>query len=599
MGKINDFFFKLFKKKSLKKPWLDYYSREEQTIKFTKKSIYDYMVDEVGNDKDFIALNYFENRISYNDFFKSINKCARALREFGVKEKDVVTICMPNMPEAIYIFYACNKIGAVSDIIHPLSSPEQVKFYLKESKSRFLFLVDFNYDKMKDIIPETLVYKTILVSPKESMPIGLSIGYSLTRGIKTKKPRLIDSSYMDWKKFMSYGNSNLREYHAKMSSEDLALILHSGGTTGTPKGIMISNYSFNAIAQQSAVNVIDVRPKDKIVTVLPIFHGFGLGICIHTPLCLKVETILMPEYSANRFYKIWKNDKPHVILGVPTLWEGMMSNKKFDDVDMSQLKYIISGGDYLSIQAETRINNFLHKHGAKVNILKGYGMTESVAATAYTFPGTNEPGCIGIPMVGNNYKICNPETMEDLPFGEEGEICVNGPTLMMGYLNNKKETNQVIKIHKDGKKWLHTGDIGYISPNGIVYFTSRLKRMIVVSGFNVYPSMIEKVILKHKDVDKVCVIGIPHPYKIHVPKAFIVLKNGVKSSSKLKREIKELCENELAAYSIPKYIEFRDDLPKTLYNKTDYKLLEDEEVQKYEKEKEIKHMGDINYLNQY
>lgn len=582
MGKINDFFFKLFKKKSADKPWLDYYSREERSIKFTHKSIYDYMVDEVGNDKDFIALNYFENRISYNDLFNNINMCARALREFGVKEGDVVTICLPNMPEAIYAFYGCNKIGAVADIIHPLSSAEEVKFYLNESKSRYLFLVDFNYDKLKDVIPSTLVYKTILVSPKESMPIGLSIGYGLTRGIKTKKPRLSDTSYMTWKGFIKYGVSNMREYHANMKSDDLALILHSGGTTGTPKGIMISNYSFNAIAQQSGVNVIDVRPRDKIVTILPIFHGFGLGICVHTPLCLKVETILMPEYDAKRFYKIWKYDKPHVILGVPTLWEGMMSNKKFDDVDMSQLKYIISGGDFLSVPAETRINNFLHRHGAKVSILKGYGMTESVAATCYTFPGTNEPGSIGIPMVGNTYKIVDPDTLEEKPLGEEGEICVNGPTLMMGYMNNKEETDNVIRKHKDGKKWLHTGDIGYISLNGVVYYTQRLKRMIVVSGFNVYPSVIEGVIAGHKAVSKVCVIGIPHPYKIHVPKAFVVLKEGVNPTNRIKREILDLCRKELAIYSVPKEIEFKDELPKTLYNKIDYRALEEEEKRKKE-----------------
>ena len=445
MGLISNFFFKLFKPKNSDKPWLDYYSRKEKTIKFTKKSIYDYMVDEVGNDLDFTCLNYFNNRISYNDFFNSINTCARALREFGVKEGDIVTICMPNMPEAIYAFYACNKIGAVADIIHPLSSPEQIKFYLNESKSRYLFLVDFNYEKFKDVLTSTLVYKTILVSPKESMPFPLSIGYTLTRSIKTKKPKLSDTSYMSWKEFKRYGISNLREYHADVNCNDLALILHSGGTTGTPKGIKISNYSFNAMAQQSGVNVIAVRPKDKILTILPIFHGFGLGICVHTPICLKVETILMPEYDANRFYKIWKKDKPNVILGVPTLWEGMMSNKKFKNVDMSGLKYIVSGGDYLRIKDEVRINNFLHQHGAKVDICKGYGMTESVAATCYTFPGVNEPGSIGIPMVGNTYKIINPKSGKECPLGEEGEICVNGPTLMMGYLNNPRETKNIIK----------------------------------------------------------------------------------------------------------------------------------------------------------
>lgn len=573
-------FTKLFKVHHKNEPWLDYYSREERKIKFTNKSVYHFMKDEVGEDTDFIALNYFENRINYNELFNNINVCARALRSFGVKEKDVVTICLPNMPEAIYVIYACNKIGAIADIIHPLSSPEQVKFYLKENKSRFFFLVDFNYIKMKDIIEDTLVYKTILVSPSLSMPLGLSIGYKLTRTLTMKRPSFMDSDYMSWRDFMLAGVGYHKEFEADVKKDDTALILHSGGTTGTPKGIMISNYSFNALAQQAAVNVIDVRPKDKIVTILPIFHGFGLGICVHTPLCLKVETILMPEYDPNRFYKIWKNDKPHVILGVPTLWEGMMSNKKFAKIDMSQLKYIISGGDYLSIPAEMKINEFLHKHGAHVNISKGYGMTESVAATAYTFPGTNEPGSIGIPMVGNTYKICDPETGKELEIGQEGEICVNGPTLMQGYLNNPKETADILREHKDGKKWLHTGDIGYIATNGVVYYTQRLKRMIIVSGFNVYPSMIEGVLEKHSAVKKACVIGIPHPYKMHVPKAFLILNEGYSDSHKLRKELKELCEAELSIYSVPKEFEVRKEFPKTLYSKIDYKKLEKEEEHK-------------------
>ena len=292
-------FFK--KRKNINEPWLDYYSREDRKIKFTKKSIYRFMHDSEVIDKNLIAFNYFDHKITYKEFFNNIDIAAKGLREFGVKNGDVVTICLPNMPEAIYVFYACNKIGAVADIIHPLSSKEQVKLYLQESKSRYLFLVDFNYEKLKDIIPETLVYKIILVSPKESMPKILSIGYTLTRSIKMKKPKKYEHEYMSWNEFLFYGISNKKDYEAKVKSNDLALILHSGGTTGLPKGIMISNYNFNAIAQQGAVNVIDVRPGDKIVTILPIFHGFGLGICVHTPLCLGVEVILMPEYNENRF----------------------------------------------------------------------------------------------------------------------------------------------------------------------------------------------------------------------------------------------------------------------------------------------------------
>ena len=572
---IKNLFVKVFKKKKKNAPWLDYYSRDERKIKFTDKSIYNYLVDEVGDDLDYIALNYFNNRISYTEFFDNINVCARALRSYGVKEGDIVTICLPNMPEALYAFYACNKIGAIADMVHPLSSPEQIKFYLKENKSRFLFLVDFNYAKFKDVLEDTLVYKTILVSPKLSMPLGLSIGYTLTRSIRTKRP-FNDRDYMSFKEFMLKGVTYAKDFSAKVGKDDVAIILHSGGTTGSPKGIMISNYNFNALAQQSAVNVIDVRPRDKIVTILPIFHGFGLGVCIHTPLCLKVETILMPEYDANRFYKIWKNDKPHVILGVPTLWEGMMSNKKFDNVDMSQLKYMVSGGDYLSVAQETKINEFLHKHGAHINIMKGYGMTESVAATCYTFPGTNEPGSIGIPMIGNDYKICDPETNKELDLGEEGEICVNGPTVMVGYLNNPEETANILRKHDDGKVWLHTGDIGYISSNGIVYFTQRLKRMIIVSGFNVYPAMIEKVLESHPAVKKSCVIGIPHQYKMHVPKAFLILNDGYSDSLKLRKELKDMCKNQLAVYSVPKEFEIRKEFPKTMYNKVDYKQLEKE-----------------------
>lgn len=579
MGTFKDLFIRLFKKKNKHAPWLDYYSKEDKKIKFTDKNIYEYLKYMVGEDKDFIALNYFGNRISYNTMFEKIEQTSRALRSLGVKQGDIVTICMPNTPEAVITFYACNNIGAVADMIHPLSSAVQVKRYLNESKSRILLLIDVAYDRVKDILCETSVYKTIIASAKDSMPLTMNIAYQITRGIKVKKPKF-DQDFITWRDFLLRGLTYNKPYINNMKSKDVAIILHSGGTTGYPKGIMISNYNFNAEAQQGSINVCEVRPKDKIITILPIFHGFGLCISIHCPLCLRVETILIPEFDNKRFHKIMKNYKPNVIAGVPTLWEAMLDNKKFDDVDLSSLKYMISGGDYLTIPMERKINNFLHTHNAKICISKGYGMTESVAASAYTFEGTNEPGSIGIPMIGNSFCICDPQTNEVLPFGMEGEICVNGPTVMIGYYNNKEETKKVLKKHKDGKTWLHTGDIGYITPDGIIYFTQRLKRMIVSSGFNVYPNMIEEVIEKHPDVKKCCVIGIPHPYKMEVPKAFITLNKKAKANSKLKKELKELCKQELAAYSIPKEYEFRDELPKTLYGKIDFKRLEKEELEK-------------------
>lgn len=583
MRLIKDFLTKLFKEKKDEEPWLAYYSKEDRAIKFTNQTIYEYLVDGVGQDKDYIALNYFNNRISYNELFDKIEQAGKSLRYLGVKQGDVVTICMPNTPEAVIMFYACNSIGAVADMVHPLSAPEQIKHYLNESKSRILLLIDVSYDRVKNILDETLVYKTIIVSASDSMPTLMSIGYQITRGIKIKKPRFIDADFINWSEFLLKGITYNKPNTSTMKSKDLAIILHSGGTTGKPKGIMVSNYNFNAEAQQDGVNVYDIRPKDKIVTILPIFHGFGLCVCVHCPLALKVETILVPEFDADRFHRMMKAHKPNILAGVPTLWEAMMNNKKFDDVDLSSLKYVISGGDYLTIPMEERMNKFLRTRGANISISKGYGMTESVAATAYTFNGTNEPGSIGIPMIGNSFTICKPETIEPLPYGEEGEICVFGPTIMMGYLNDKEEEKKVLKKHKDGNIWLHTGDIGYISPDGIIYFTQRLKRMIVSSGFNVYPSMIEEVIEKHPKVAKCCVIGVPHPYKMHVPKAFIILKNNEEATFKIKKELKELCKNSLAVYSIPKDFEFRDSLPKTLYGKVDFKKLEEEGKEENEK----------------
>lgn len=581
---IKKLLIKLFKIKD-NRPWLEYYSKEDKKIKFTKKNIYEYLVYSVGTDMDYTALNYFGNKISYSELFDNINLMSRALKQFGIKEKDVVTICMPNTPEAIIAFYACNNIGAIADMIHPLSSANEIKYYLNSSKSKLLFLLDSNYEKVNPILSETNVKKTVLLSPKISMPLITNIGYELTRGYKVKKPLFYDNRFITYKEFIKDGYQYLDKISSNMTYKDIALILHSGGTTGTPKGITLSNYNFNALAMQCGVLVSSAKPKDKLLTILPIFHGFGLGVCVHCPLTLKIETILVPEFNAKTFHKLFKTHKPNMIAGVPTLWEAMMSNKNFDNVNLSSLKYVISGGDYLSVPFENKMNEFLRLHGANVKVTKGYGMTESVAATSYTFEGTNEPGSIGIPLVGNSFCVCKPNSTDTVEFGEEGELCVSGPTVMQGYLNNKKETDNVLKLHKDGKVWLHTGDLGYITNNGLIYFTGRIKRMIISSGFNIYPSLIESVIEAYPGVDKCCVIQVPHKYKMHVPKAIVVLKKDVKPNNKIKKDLMKLCKNNLALYSLPSDIEFVNSLPKTLYNKIDYRKLEEEALKLYEEKR--------------
>lgn len=569
----------LKKEKEHKDSHLHFYDEESQKIEFSNLSIYEYLKSEVGDELDLFALNYFDNRITYRELFRKINLIAKALKYIGISKNDVVSICVPNTPEAIEIFYATSKIGAVAEMIHPLSSEVEVKKYLEESDSKVLFLYDENYKKYENLINE-LSIKVVLLGVSESMPKKMKLAYKALNCLKKNSQLEYSCKLLSWQTFINSGYLYHKKIEEKTSSKNLAVILHSGGTSGTPKGIMISNYSFNAMARQGAINVINVEPKDKILTVLPIFHGFGLGVCVHCPLCLKVEVILMPIFELKTYKKLIKKWKPNVLAGVPTMWEAMLNSSKFKRIDLSCLKYVISGGDTLSLKTEKRMNEFLALNHASIKITKGYGLSESLAAVVYTFDEVNSLGALGIPMIGNEISICIPNTTIDIGKEMEGEICIFGPTLMMGYLNNKKETKNVLKLHDDGKIWLHTGDMGKIDKDGILYFTGRLKRMIVSSGFNIYPSRIEEIILSHDSVLECAVIGIPHPYKMQVPKAFVVLKEDYTPNVILKAELRLLVKNNLAEYVGLKEIEFVKEIPKTIYKKIDFKKLEEEEKSK-------------------
>lgn len=564
--------FDIFKKKDR---WDNCYSKDELDIKIDNLSIYENMKVNAQNYLDIDAFNYFGKTTSYRVFLEDIDKCAKAFLAHGIKKGDIVTICMPNTPEAITCFYALNKIGAISNMIHPLSGEKEIKNYLISTKSVMLVMIDLCYEKIKNIIDETNVYKTIVISAKDSMPFLTGVGYYLLQGFKTEKPKS-NSKFITYKEFIEksigYGN----EYNIEINVNEPAVILHSGGTTGIPKGILLSNANFNSLANQAKKVFKKIEVGDKCLTVLPIFHGFGLGVSLHCPLCLGVTCILVPQFNSKKFDKLLVKNKPNVLLGVPTLYEALINinNKK---LDLSGLKYVISGGDILSSNLEKRINKFLQAHGSSEKINQGYGMTESLAAVCLSYGKYAKEGSIGIPFPGNSIKIVKPNTQEEVKDNTDGEICISGPTVMLGYLDNEKETNEVLQIHDDGKLWLHTGDMGYIDDNGFIFYKQRIKRMIVSSGYNVYPSYIETVIEDHKDVLQCSVIGIPHKYKVEVPKAYIVLKEGIEPSVSVKNDIKKYCEKNLAKYSIPYEFEFRKSLPKTLLGKIDVNKLKNDE----------------------
>ena len=576
MGLLNIFGIK----SKPKAPWEKFYKNNETKLVVPDMTIYEYFKTRAEEHMDSIAMEYMGSTISYKEMLRQIDICAKSFRSQGIRKGDVVTICMPNTPEGLISFYALNRIGAIANMIHPLSSEQEIKHYLNSTHSVMLVMIDIIYEKVAGIIKETEVYKTIIVSAGSSLKIWKKFGYLATKSYKIKKP-FFKGEYMFWRDFMNRGVNYNGNSEFKMGKDDPAVFLHSGGTTGTPKAIVLANSNFNAMAVQIESLFTALKPNDHILAIMPIFHGFGLAVSICAPLTFGCTIYLVPQFDARTFDKLIMRTKPQVLVGVPTLFEALM-NKDNKHMNLSYVKYIISGGDSLTPELASKINEYLSSKGCTAKVSQGYGLTEATAAVALGLNEYNLPGSIGIPFPGNYIKICKAHTQEDVKPGEIGEICVCGPTVMMGYLDNEKETNDALQIHKDGNMWLHTGDMAYMNEDGIIFYQARLKRMIITSGYNVYPSQIENVIESHEAVLKCTVIGVPHPYKQEVAKALIVLKNGYSESLSLKKEIKELCEKNLARYSIPRDFEFRKSLPKTLIGKVDLKKLQEEEREKGE-----------------
>ena len=562
---------KIHKEKHL---WDKFYPKDKRSIKVPNMSLYEYIYDNNKDRLDNIAINYFNKKTTFRELFEKIDICAKAMRSQGIRPGDVVGVCMANTPEAVVAFYAISKIGAIANMIHPLSAEEEIKQSLIDTNSVMLIAINLTYKNVKNIIEQTNVYKTVIVSPKDSMPLLTGIGYYLIQDRKIKTPS--NEMFIKWKDFMNKGLNYSSDVLVKTTDKQPAVILHSGGTTGTPKHILLSNGDINVVVGQAQISLPDLDDTDKMLTILPLFHCFGLVETLHFPLATGASVILVPKFDASRFDKLLTKYEPTIIPGVPTLFEALTSNKHMENVDLSKVKYVVSGGDTLNEENNHKVNEFLRKHHCRHNIVQGYGLTETSGGCVFATTGTDKLGSSGIPLVGNDLKIIDIDTKEELPPNSKGEILISGPSVMLGYLNNEEETNEVLEKDKNGKIWVHTGDMGYINEDGLLFFVQRIKRLIIVSGYNVFPSHIEEILNKHDYILNSCVIGIPHPYKIQVPKAYIVLKSDVKNSISVRKEIKEYCEKNLSKYMIPKEFVFRESLPKTMIGKVDYRRLEQE-----------------------
>lgn len=525
------------------------------------------------------AFEFMGGHTTFKKMMQQIDQVARSLRALGIKEGDCVTVCMPNAPQTVLMFYAINKVGAIASMIHPLSSENEIEFYLNDSNSVLAITLDQFYSKFEAIREKVKLKNLIITSVADALSPVMKVGYKLTEGRKIK-PIPKDAPVIMWKDFLAKGLTFTGEAEVVRHGRDAAVILYSGGTTGVSKGIMLSNLNFNALAMQTISMANCFKPGMSILSIMPMFHGFGLGIGIHTFLYVGGRCILVPRFTPASFAKLIKDKKPNFIAGVPSLYEALLRTDEIKNADLSCLKGVFSGGDSLSPELKKRFDKFLTEHNGKVVIREGYGTTESVTASCLTPYNTARENSIGIPFPDTYYCIVKPGTNDVVPYGEEGEICQAGPTIMMEYRNQPEETANTMRVHDDGLTWVHTGDLGIMDAEGFLYFKQRIKRMIVTNGYNVYPSILEGIIDKHEAVHMSCVIGVPDAIKIQKVKAFVMLKPGFEQSEEMKQSILEHCKKNIAKYAMPYDLEFRDELPKTLVGKVAYRVLEEAELKK-------------------
>ena len=562
---------------SIDKPWLKYYNKEAINAPLPKCTIYEYLMENNRDYPEDIAILYLGRKIKYGELFRQIDRTAAAFAALGVKPGEIVTVALPSIPEALYVVYALNKIGAVANMIHPLAGEKEILHYLNEVQSKVAVLFEGTYSIIKDSIGQTKVKHAVIVSAGESLPFGVKQLYFL-KIPRAKLPK--PSVFQSWKDFLTAG-ANTAAPSVQKDPHTMALISHTGGTTGEPKGVMCSDCNINALIYQSYCCFDHHERQHRSLVVLPPFINYSLIQSMLEMLYLGYTVILLPKYEPNEIKNYIRKYKPNVILSIPPYWEKLLDNSDTKAVDMSCFEQIYYGGEAMSEDVESAVNQVLKRYGSKIALLKGLGSTELMAVASQTYPWCNDVGSVGIPLAKMNCKIVDPETQEEKTYSERGEICFTGPTLMLGYYNNPEATNGIVKKHEDGQRWLHTGDIGYIDNNGVIYVTGRIKRIMPTKGSDgnvtkLFPDRIEKAIYQHPAVELCCVVGIPDEERINYPKAFVVTKAGVIKDDALTNELLRLCNDKLPGYMVPEEIEYRVDLPRTARGKIDYRELERE-----------------------
>lgn len=557
---------------SIDKPWLKYYNEDVINGSYKELSIYDYLYENNKNYLSQTSLHYLGNDISYGDVFKKIKESAAALQAYGCKRGDIVTIALPCMPEAVYLVFACSYIGAVANMIHPLAGADEINRYLVEVKSKIFIMFTGTYEIVKGKLDRTYLEHAVVVSPLYSAGKMLKILSYL------KKDRL-DSDYISWSQFVKNAGAEAVKCD-EVGVDDVVVISHTGGTTGEPKGVMLTSRNYVSIAWQMAktTEYTDFR-KSSLITVLPPFVNYSLTNNILEPCLFGIKVVLIPNYEADKLTKYIRKYKPQHIMSIPPYWEKLLDSPTAEKLDFSCLENIYYGGEAMEQDKKDAVDEVIKKGKGKVSLLCGFGMTELTSVATLCYPHCNYRGSSGIPIARLNCSIVNVDTNEELTYGNQGEVCFSGDTLMLGYYQNEAATNEMIKVHSDGNRWLHTGDIGYITEDGVLYITGRMKRLIITKdtqgmATKIFPDRVENVIAGCEGVKENCVVEKADDERVNVLVAYVCLNDGC-SFDEIKKSVMQRCKKELPEYMVPVDIVMIDDMPRTSRGKIDYRKLQE------------------------
>lgn len=547
-------------------PWLDSYDPGvPHTLDYPETDICSFAAAAGGASPDKTAVLFMGKRLTYAELFASVEKLAGALAARGVGQGDRVMLLMPNCPQFIISFYAVARLGAAVVLANPLNVERELIFKFQDSGAKVLIALDLLSRRVNNVRAEADLDLIVYTSLADYLPFPLNLLYPLKRRLDKKMPEVEirrDGRTVRFKELLAQGG---RPPQTAIAPTDMAALIYSGGTTGVSKGIMLSHRALVANASQVAAWG-QVRPDDKLLAVLPLFHGFGMSVCMNTPLSRGGAVILLPRFDAGELVRTVAKYKPTLFAGVPTMFIAIKELADIDRYDLTSLRGIFVGAAPLPLAV---MHEFAQRTGAE--LIEGYGLTEAVTAVSCNpFQGTKKPGTIGIPFPDVEWRIMDlAQGEKEMPRGEAGELVIRCPELMTGYLNQPELTARTLR---DG--WLYTGDIGVMDEQGYVTIVDRKKDLVIVSGFNVFPSEIDEVLHQHPQVAEAVAVGLPHPRKGEYIKAYVVAKAGQRIEP---QDVIEFCKKNLSAYMVPKEVEVRAELPKSMIGKVLRRSLREEE----------------------